>query len=58
MRIAKQTIRAACSVKFGRDKVEILSGLNPAEMLVANPSGSLREGEEVKSQPQPIQAKK
>jgi hypothetical protein len=58
MRIAKQTIRAACSVKLGRDKVEILSGLNPAEMLVANPSGSLREGEEVKSQPQPIQAKK
>src|SRR5437764_8343646 len=57
---AKQTIRAR-SVKLGRDlgdKVEILSGLNPAEMLVANPSGSLREGEEVKSQPQPIQAKK
>jgi hypothetical protein len=58
MRIAKQTIRAAFSVKLGRDKVEILSGLNPAKMLVANPSGSLREGEEVKSQPQPIQAKK
>jgi len=57
---AKQTIRAR-SVKLGRDlgdKVEILSGLNPAEMLVANPSGSLREGEEVKSQPQPSQAKK
>jgi len=57
---AKQTIRAR-SVKLGRDlgdKVEILSGLNPAEMLVANPSGSLREGEEVKAQPQPIQAKK
>jgi len=57
---AKQTIRAR-SVKLGRDlgdKVEILSGLNPAEPLVANPSGSLREGEEVKSQPQPIQAKK
>src|SRR6266403_714524 len=57
---AKQSIRAR-SVKLGRDlgdKVEILSGLNPAELLVANPSGSLREGEEVKSQPQPIQAKK
>src|SRR5947209_1227418 len=57
---AKQTIRTR-AVKLGRDlgdKVEILSGLNPAEMLVANPSGSLREGEEVKSQPQPIQAKK
>jgi hypothetical protein len=45
-------------VKLGCDKVEILSGLNPTEMLVANPSGSLREGEKVKSQPQPIQAKK
>ena len=57
---AKRSIRAR-SVKLGRDlgdKVEILSGLNPAELLVANPSGSLREGEEVKSQPQPIQAKK
>ena len=57
---AKQSIRAR-SVKLGRDlgdKVEILSGLNPAELLVANPSGSLREGEEVKAQPQPIQAKK
>jgi multidrug efflux pump subunit AcrA (membrane-fusion protein) len=57
---AKQTIRAH-SVKLGRDlgdKVEILSGLNPAEPLVANPSGSLREGEEVKAQPQPTQTKK
>ena len=57
---AKQTIRAR-SVKLGRDlgdKVEILSGLNPAEPLVANPSGSLREGEEVKAQPQPAQTKK
>jgi len=61
MRIAKQTIRAARSVKLRRDlgdKVEILSDLKPAELLVANPSGSLREGEEVKSQSQPIQAKK
>ena len=57
---AKQTIRAR-SVKLGRDlgdKVEILSGINPAEPLVANPSGSLREGEEVKAQPQPAQTKK
>jgi RND family efflux transporter MFP subunit len=57
---AKQTLRAR-SVKLGRDlgdKVEILSGLNPAEPLVANPSGSLREGEEVKAQPQPAQTKK
>jgi RND family efflux transporter MFP subunit len=57
---AKQTIRTR-SVKLGRDlgdKVEILSGLNPAEPLVANPSGSLREGEEVKAQPQPTQTKK
>jgi multidrug efflux pump subunit AcrA (membrane-fusion protein) len=48
-------------VKLGRDlgdKVEILSGLNPTEPLVANPSGSLRDGAEVKIQPQPIQAKK
>ena len=51
----KQTIRTR-SVKLGRDlgdKVEILSGLNPAEPLVANPSGSLHEGVEVKVQPQP-----
>jgi RND family efflux transporter MFP subunit len=57
---AKQTLRAR-SVKLGRDlgdKVEILSGLNPAEPLVANPSGSLREGEEVKAKPQPAQTKK
>jgi RND family efflux transporter MFP subunit len=57
---AKQTIRTR-SVKLGRDlgdKVEILSGLNPTEPLVANPSGSLRDGAEVKIQPQPIQAKK
>jgi hypothetical protein len=42
-------------VKLGRDlgdKVEILSGLNSAELLVANPSGSLREGEEVRAQSQ------
>jgi NAD(P)-dependent dehydrogenase (short-subunit alcohol dehydrogenase family) len=39
------------------DKIEILFGLNPAEPLAANPSGSLREGAEVKIQPQPTQAK-
>jgi hypothetical protein len=42
-------------VKLGRDlgdKVEILSGLDPAEPLVANPSGSLREGVVVKVQAQ------
>jgi RND family efflux transporter MFP subunit len=52
---AKQTIRTR-PVKLGRDlgdKVEILSGLNPAEPLVANPSGSLRDGAEVKVQAQP-----
>ena len=52
---AKQTIRAR-PVKLGRDlgdKVEILSGLDPAEPLVANPSDSLREGIEVKVQAQP-----
>jgi RND family efflux transporter MFP subunit len=57
---AKQTIRTR-SVKLGHDlgdKVEILSGLNPTEPLVANPSGSLRDGAEVKVQPQPTEAKK
>jgi RND family efflux transporter MFP subunit len=52
---AKQTIRTR-AVKLGRDlgdKVEVLSGLNPAELLVANPSGSLHEGVEVKVQAQP-----
>jgi multidrug efflux pump subunit AcrA (membrane-fusion protein) len=52
---AKQIIRTR-PVKLGRDlgdKVEILSGLNPAEPLVANPSGSLHEGVEVKVQAQP-----
>jgi RND family efflux transporter MFP subunit len=52
---AKQTIRAR-PVKLGRDlgdKVEILSGLDPAEPLVANPTDSLREGVVVKVQAQP-----
>jgi RND family efflux transporter MFP subunit len=52
---AKQTIRAR-TVKLGRDlgdKVEIVSGLNPSEPLVANPSDALRDGVEVKVQTQP-----
>jgi membrane fusion protein, multidrug efflux system len=52
---AKQTIRAR-SVKLGRDlgdKVEIVSGLNPTESLVANPTDALRDGSEVKVQAQP-----
>ena len=52
---AKQTIRTR-PVKLGRDlgdKVEILSGLDPAEPLVANPGDSLRDGVEVKVQAQP-----
>ena len=52
---AKQTIRAR-AVKLGRDlgdKVEIVSGLNPTESLVANPTDALRDGSEVKVQAQP-----
>jgi hypothetical protein len=40
------------------DKVEILSRRNPTEPLVANLSGSLREGAELKPRPQPAEAKK
>jgi membrane fusion protein, multidrug efflux system len=43
-------------VKLGRDlgdKVEILSGLDAGDSLVANPSDALREGAEVKVQTQP-----
>jgi len=49
---AKNTIRSR-PVKLGRDlgeKVEIVSGLNPDESLVANPTDALREGIEVKAQ--------
>ncbi len=49
---AKQIIRTR-AVKLGHDlgdKVEILSGLDPTEPVVANPSGSLRDGVEVKAQ--------
>jgi RND family efflux transporter MFP subunit len=51
---AKQTIRAR-AVKLGRDlgdKVEIASGLNPAESVVANPTDALHDGTEVKMQTQ------
>ena len=57
---AKQTIRAR-AVKLGRDlgdKVEIVSGLDPAESLVANPTDALQEGAEVKVQVQPTLPKK
>ena len=40
------------------DEDEILSGRNPTEPLVANLSGSLREGAELKGRPQPTEAKK
>jgi membrane fusion protein, multidrug efflux system len=52
---AKQTIHAR-TVKLGRDlgdKVEILSGLDSGELLVANPSDAFREGAVVKVQTQP-----
>lgn len=51
---AKNTIRTR-SVKLGRDlgdKVEIVSGLNPNEPLVANPTDALHDGVEVKVQSQ------
>ncbi|HEY2625628.1 MAG TPA: efflux RND transporter periplasmic adaptor subunit [Candidatus Udaeobacter sp.] len=51
---AKQTIRAR-AVKLGRDlgdKVEIASGLDPSESIVANPTDSLHDGAEVKVQAQ------
>jgi len=51
---AKQTIHAR-AVKLGRDlgdKIEIVSGLDPHASLVSNPTDSLREGVEVKVQPQ------
>jgi hypothetical protein len=40
------------------DKVEIINGLDEAESLVANPSGSLHHGAEVKVQARPGEAKK
>jgi multidrug efflux pump subunit AcrA (membrane-fusion protein) len=52
---ARQTIRAR-AVKLGRDlgdKVEIVSGLNPTESLVANPTDALRDGTEARVQAQP-----
>src|SRR5205814_7018153 len=55
---AKQTIRTR-AVKLGRDlgdKVEIVSGINPSDPLVANPTGSLHDGLEIKAQPQSTQS--
>jgi membrane fusion protein, multidrug efflux system len=57
---AKNTIRSR-AVKLGRDlgeKVEVASGLNPSESLVANPTDALRDGTEVKVQTQSTTAKK
>jgi RND family efflux transporter MFP subunit len=57
---AKQTIRAR-AVKLGRDlgdKVEIASGLNPSESIVANPTDALHDGTEVKVQQPPKPAEK
>jgi membrane fusion protein, multidrug efflux system len=51
---AKNTIRSR-AVKLDRDlgeKVEVASGLNPSESLVANPTDALRDGTEVKVQTQ------
>ena len=51
---AKQTIHAH-AVKLGRDlgdTIEIVSGLDPHDSLVSNPTDALREGVEVKVQPQ------
>jgi hypothetical protein len=48
-------------VRLGRDlgeTVEILSGLNPSELLAANPNDALRDGTEVKVQPQAPSAQK
>jgi multidrug efflux pump subunit AcrA (membrane-fusion protein) len=49
---AKQIIRAR-AVKLGRDlgdKVEIASGLNAKESIVANPTDAMHDGTEVKVQ--------
>ena len=57
---AKNTIRSR-AVKLGRDlgeKVEVASGLNLSESLVANPTDALRDGTEVKVQTQSTTAKK
>jgi membrane fusion protein, multidrug efflux system len=51
---AKSTIRSR-AVKLGRDlgeKVEVGSGLDPGESLVANPTDALRDGTEVNIQTQ------
>jgi membrane fusion protein, multidrug efflux system len=51
---AKNTIRSR-AVSLGRDlgdKVEVASGLDPGELLVANPTDALRDGTEVNVQTQ------
>jgi membrane fusion protein, multidrug efflux system len=56
----KNTIRSR-AVKLGRDlgeTVEVASGLDPGESLVANPTDALRDGTEVKVQIQSTTAKK
>ena len=56
----KNTIRSR-AVKLGRDlgeKVEVASGLDPGESLVANPTDALRDGTEVKLQTQSTTAMK
>lgn len=53
---AKNTIRSR-AVKLGRDlgdKVEVASGLDPSESLVANPTDALRDGTEVNVQTQSL----
>jgi RND family efflux transporter MFP subunit len=52
---AKQAIHTL-TVKLGRDlgdKIEILSGLNPADPIVANPTDTLRDDTQVKIQTKP-----
>jgi hypothetical protein len=47
-------------LKLGRDlgeKVELLFGLDAGDWLVVNPNDALREGVEVKAQPQPANSR-
>jgi len=57
---AKDAIRAR-AVKLGHDlgdKVEIVEGVDAKDAVVSNPTDALREGVEVKIQPQRTEAKK
>jgi membrane fusion protein, multidrug efflux system len=57
---AKQTIRLR-PIKLGRDlgeKIEVISGLESADAVVANPTDSLRDGTEVKVQSETTQTRK